>query len=622
MDEVKSRLCDIFDAFPGDTEPNESKTEDDLIWKTLNCLGWTENLRLRQQNLSPVGRSDVPDGLLFVDAATKSRADGIGEESRKYDIGCAIVESKRWLRPLDKASGGQIAPSMQMLRYLRHADDLTEGHLRWGILTNGAQWRLYHGGAHSVSEPFIEIDVAEVLNVPGYTPGSHVLSSDDRRHCLKLFVLLFGRKAFLAESAEGRTLHRRALEKSRLYEERVATNISNLVFKKVFPNLVRAIAKDAASARLSEVRDAALVLLYRLLFLLYAEDRGLLPVGADSYVNIGLRRRVRHDVGRRKDLGEEFSATATSYYGAIDDLSRAIDRGDSAFGLPPYNGGLFDTARTPLLAQVRLSNSVMADVIDALSFEQHQGGRRYINYRILSVQQLGSIYERLLEFEPVHEAGDIEVRPNVFARKGSGSYYTPEPLVLLILQETVGPLADAKLETFRARVSEIGSAHDAPTLTPDDLAELARVDPAQGLLGLKVCDPAMGSGHFLVSLVDYLSDRVIKALDESNSVEGYVSPLAERIEGIRNTILDNATQNKWSVDPAQLDDDHIVRRMVLKRCVYGVDKNPMAVELAKVSLWLHTFTVGAPLSFLDHHLRCGDSLFGSWVQQGWSRRSR
>ena len=549
MDEVKSRLCDIFDAFPGDTEPNESKTEDDLIWKTLNCLAWTENLRLRQQNLSPVGRSDVPDGLLFVDAATKSRADGIGEESRKYDIGCAIVESKRWLRPLDKASGGQIVPSMQMLRYLRHADDLTEGHLRWGILTNGAQWRLYHGGAHSVSEPFIEIDVAEVLNVPGYTPGSHVLSSDDRRHCLKLFVLLFGRKAFLAESAEGRTLHRRALEKSRLYEERVATNISNLVFKKVFPNLVRAIAKDAASARLSEVRDAALVLLYRLLFLLYAEDRGLLPVGADSYVNIGLRRRVRHDVGRRKDLGEEFSATATSYYGAIDDLSRAIDRGDSAFGLPPYNGGLFDTARTPLLAQVRLSNRVMADVIDALSFEQHRGGRRYINYRSLSVQQLGSIYERLLEFEPVREAGDIQVRPNVFARKGSGSYYTPEPLVLLILQETVGPLADAKLETFRARVSEIRSAHDAATLAPDVLAELARVDPAQGLLDLKVCDPAMGSGHFLVSLVDFLSDRVIKALDEANGVEGYVSPLADRIEpfATRFSTMRSKTNGRWTL---------------------------------------------------------------------------
>ena len=129
----------------------------------------------------------------------------------------------------------------------------------------------------------------------------------------------------------------------------------------------------------------------------------------------------------------------------------------------------------------------------------------------------------------------------------------------------------------------------------------------------------MGSGHFLVSLVDFLSDRVIKALDEANGVEGYVSPLADRIEGIRNTILDNAKQNKWTLDPAHLDDDQIVRRMVLKRCVYGVDKNPMAVELAKVSLWLHTFTVGAPLSFLDHHLRCGDSLFGSWVHQGLQR---
>ena len=96
----------------------------------------------------------------------------------------------------------------------------------------------------------------------------------------------------------------------------------------------------------------------------------------------------------------------------------------------------------------------------------------------------------------------------------------------------------------------------------------------------------------------------------------YISPLADRIEAIRNTILGNAEARQWTVDPEQLDDRHIIRRMVLKRCVYGVDKNPMAVELAKVALWLHSFTVGAPLSFLDHHLRCGDSLFGSWVRTG------
>ena len=149
---------------------------------------------------------------------------------------------------------------------------------------------------------------------------------------------------------------------------------------------------------------------------------------------------------------------------------------------------------------------------------------------------------------------------------------------------------------------------------------MKQVDPAEKLLDLKVCDPAMGSGHFLVNLVDHLADRVITAMaDAEATVDDYISPLTERIDTIRNTIIDNAEKRGWTINPEQLDDRHIVRRMVLKRCVYGVDKNPMAVELAKVALWLHTFTVGAPLSFLDHHLRCGDSLFGSWVRASIDR---
>ena len=107
--------------------------------------------------------------------------------------------------------------------------------------------------------------------------------------------------------------------------------------------------------------------------------------------------------------------------------------------------------------------------------------------------------------------------------------------------------------------------------------------------------------------------------DAEATVDDYISPLTERIDTIRNTIIDNAEKRGWTINAEQLDDRHIVRRMVLKRCVYGVDKNPMAVELAKVALWLHTFTVGAPLSFLDHHLRCGDSLFGSWVRASIDR---
>ena len=110
------------------------------------------------------------------------------------------------------------------------------------------------------------------------------------------------------------------------------------------------------------------------------------------------------------------------------------------------------------------------------------------------------------------------------------------------------------------------------------------------------------------------------AMEEAAALaEGYTSPLAARIEAVRNTVLTNARANGWQVEGAALDDRHIVKRMVLKRCIYGVDKNPMAVELAKLSLWLHSFTVGAPLSFLDHHLRCGDSLFGLPVRAGMER---
>ena len=265
----------------------------------------------------------------------------------------------------------------------------------------------------------------------------------------------------------------------------------------------------------------------------------------------------------------------------------------------------------PLLSRVRLGDAVMADVIDALSFERTPLGRRYINYRDLGVQQLGSIYERLLEREVVREGGNIVVRPNVFARKDSGSYYTPDDLVDLIVREAVGPLVDSRMDAFAAEASDLASRQ-----VPEDrrMGLLKRLDPAERTLELKVCDPAMGSGHFLVNLVDYLADRVIEAMAEAEAlVDGYLSPLVERIDGIRNTIMANAEGRGWTFDPAQLDDRHIIRRMVLKRCVYGVDKNPMAVELTKVSLWLHTFTVGAPLSFLDHHLRCGDSLFGAWV---------
>ena len=615
IDTLDASLRDVFARFPVIGSPNESQTEDDLIWPVLAHLGWTESLR--QQNLSALGRQDVPDGLLFQDAAAKDRANGFTEEWRRYELGLAVVESKRWRRPLDRQSdrrGEETAPSTQMLRYLRRVDDLTTGALRWGILTNGARWRLYYQGARSVSEQFFELDLAALLDLPGYNEGLFALTAPQRRHGLTVFALVFRRAAFVAGPADPRTFHQRAIEDARFYEERVAANLSELVFGQVFPGLARAIAAAAPEAPLADVREAVLVLLYRLFFILYAEDRDLLPVRDTRYDDYALRKNVRGDIRQRKDQEDVFSARATRYWSALDDLCQAIAHGDASIGLPPYNGGLFDQARTPLLGQIRLDDAVMATVIDALSFEQTPDGRRYINYRDLGVQQLGSIYERLLEHDLVRERDEITIRLNRLARKGSGSYYTSDDLVALIIKETIEPLVRSRIDAFLARHAELATS---PLSEDRRIGRLKPLDPAEKLLDLKVCDPAMGSGHFLVNLVDYLADRVITTMAEAEAaVDGYLSPLIARIDNIRNTIMAKAEASGWTIDEDQLDDRHIVRRMVLKRCVYGVDKNPMAVELAKVALWLHTFTVGAPLSFLDHHLRCGDSLFGSWVRTG------
>ena len=615
---LRARLSALVVALPQAAAPNEAQTEDDLIWPVLSALGWTD--ALRQQNLTVAGRDDVPDGLLFADAGAKTRANGLSEEWRRYSEGAAVVESKRWRRPLDRAGRRNelTTPSTQMLRYLRRVDDLTHGRLRWGILTNGARWRLYWAGARSVSEEFFEIDLARVL---GHADDDLFAHRDDADHWLRAFAILFGRAAFLPDGPEGVSFHVRALRQSAFYEERVAASLADLVFAKVFPGIAAALATAAPSAPLQEVREAALVLLYRLLFLLYAEDRELLPVRDRRYDDYALRP-LRQEIGRRMDEGDAFSATATPLWTRVADLSRMIDKGDPSVGLPPYNGGLFAADTTPLLDRVRLADSVMAAALDFLSFERVGSQRRYINYRDLSVQQLGSIYERLLEHELVRVEGaagsTLTVRPNAFARKDSGSYYTPDALVGLILEQTLEPLLADRRETFAKALAGLRASDSEDA----QRRELRTADPAEAMLTLKVLDPAMGSGHFLVTLVDVLTEAVLVAMDEvarDGTALDHRSPLAERIITIRETIISNSRAAGWALDETQLDDRHIVRRMVLKRCVYGVDKNPMAVELAKVSLWLHSFTVGAPLSFIDHHLRSGDSLFGLWVRDGIER---
>jgi hypothetical protein len=628
IDRFAGELRRVLTAFPTAGSPNEATTEQDLIYPVLAALGWEHFLP--QQTTSGAGRADVPDLLLFPDAAAKQRAQAEGGEQERFRHGLAVLEAKRWGRPLDRGERrerlAEGAPSTQMLRYLSRADVVSEGAIRWGILTNGRLWRLYWQGARSRAEEFLELDLAVLAGVLGVQLDLGADEAARRAHYLRVFYLLFRRESFEGrpDDPDRRTFHAAALEESRRWEEKVSTDLGKIVFNTVFPELLQSFLRHDPRAPappgrdyLDELRRAALTFLYRLLFVFYAEDRNLLPAGERRYDDYSLRK-LREELERRIDGRDAMSGVATAYHARLQDLFRAVGQGDPAIGLPPYDGGLFEPAGQPLLDRTRIPDAELAPLLDALARREEAGRRRWINYRDLSVQHLGSIYERLLEFEPVVEDdGRVAIRPNPFARKTSGSYYTHDDLVRLILERTVGPLVDEIRDGFDAAHRRLASDRRPK---PDRLAELARSDAAARILDLKVCDPAMGSGHFLVSLVDYLADHVLEAMataeldvDWAPEDQPYHSPLAGRIEAIRTKILHNAEADDWLIGEDELDDRHIVRRVILKRVVYGVDKNPMAVELAKVSLWLHTFTTGAPLSFLDHHLRCGDSLYGEWL---------
>ena len=600
-----------YDAIGSSSSPNEAVTEQEIIRPVLEALGWADYLP--QQGSS--GNEDIPDQLLFSDAESKERASAKGSARERYRDALVVEESKRLGRSLDARDpaedDGSSTPHGQILRYLTTADVESDGRIRWGILTNGGVWRLYDHLSRPRSTAYFEVDLGEAL-----APGNE--------DALRAFYLLFRRESFILRDGAVATFLESALEEGKRYEAQVAQDLSSVVFERVFPSLVKALAEESGE-ELPVVRHAALIFLYRLLFVLYAEDRGLLPVNDSRYDDYGMRKPVRDHVARRMASGDKFSDQAPEFYDRLKRLFRRIDEGDASIGLPPYNGGLFAPDAAPLLEGVELSDEVVAPIVYDLSHTETKGERQFVNYRDMSVQQLGSIYERLLEQEPVRDdSGEIVVRPNPYARKDSGSFFTPQALVDLIVDRTVKPLVDEREEAFRKRAAELASDRRPRS---ERLAELRALDPAEAALDLKVLDPAMGSGHFLVTAVDFLSDwiaeRAESVPDLPEWMKGeYVSPLVERVEAIRRDIVQRARESDWALDESQLSDQTIIRRMVLKRCIYGVDKNPLTVELAKVSLWLHSFTVGAPLSFLDHHLRCGDSLIGLRVSDATKELAR
>ena len=355
LDAFATELRRAYGIVAADSALNEAQTESELIEPVLALLGWES---LPQINMSQSGREDVPDFLLFADAAAKARAFAEPSDDRRVRHGVALLEAKSWLRVLDRSEPGLTgtrkprdfgAPSSQMLRYLSRADVMSDRAVKWGILTNGAVWRLYWQDARSRAEDFFEINLAALLGIPGTQAELLCPSGYDgyeSSHGLKLFYLLFGRAAFLPQTwdAEFRSFHAIALSEARRYEEAVSQSLGQRVFDEVFPALANALAASDLAAEktargqhtrayLDEVREATLVLLYRVLFVLYAEDRALLPIHDPRYRAYSLRV-IRDDIADKRDKGGVFSSTAGNYWGRLTELFVIISDGDDAVGMP------------------------------------------------------------------------------------------------------------------------------------------------------------------------------------------------------------------------------------------------------------------------------------------------
>ncbi|MCS3697192.1 BREX-1 system adenine-specific DNA-methyltransferase PglX [Salinibacter ruber] len=626
-DAAFEQVRDLYQGVAAEVDTwNEAQTEDNFVQPILSeVLGWS---RVVQENIQRQGRRGRPDYALFVDEDRRETALQQAEatEATIFDHADAVADAKYWGRPLDgpapdparekRAKMRRNNPSFQIIDYV------TLTGVDWGILTNGTHWRLYYEGAPSRLETYFEVNLPEILRLAAGDEEDQEVARD----AFRLFYALFRADAH-RPTVDGEKFVDVVYEASDTYAETLEDTLKERVFDHVFLELATGLYENHARRNgsgdpeevLDDVYRATLRLLYRLLFLLYAESRGLLPLDKPSYYNHSLTHlaeRAREAVSGGRSLSKKH----TDFWNDLDALFRTIDDGDPAFDVPAYNGGLFRRGSTEngFLDNHEIGQKYVAYALVNLTAVDPEGNPTgpSVDYTSLNVRQLGSIYEGLLEHRLVLDGGDLDLQTDEGERKETGSYYTPHYVVEYIVEETLGPIVDERIQQFEAAMDEINEIMDARD--PDDPGVRAKLDQPRrkaldAFLTVRVCDPAMGSGHFLVYAADYLAERFGQILGRYPDH----NPVTQRLEEIRQSILDEL--ERQGVDTAGLADDNrlrdtsLLKRLVMKRCIYGVDLNPMAVELAKLSLWLHSFTVGAPLSFLDHHLKAGNSLVGTSV---------
>ncbi|HEX4956406.1 MAG TPA: N-6 DNA methylase [Thermoanaerobaculia bacterium] len=297
---------------------------------------------------------------------------------------------------------------------------------------------------------------------------------------------------------------------------------------------------------------------YRLIFLLVAEERDLLaPETADPKAK--QRYQDHYSARRLRNLAGRLRGTAHGdLWQGLKLVFRLLDGGCPELGLPALGSFLWSPRATPDLDEAELSNGALLEAFRALAWAQEESRRRPVDWRNLGPEELGSVYESLLELHPEVDASAGHFRLATAAgheRKTTGSYYTPTSLIECLLDTALDPVIETAV------------------------AGKSKEEKETSLLALKVCDPACGSGHFLLAAAHRIARRLASVRSEEE-------------------------------EPPPPELRHALRD-VIGRCLYGVDLNPMALELCKVSLWLEALDPGRPLSFLDHHLRCGHSLLGA-----------
>ena len=457
--------------------------------------------------------------------------------------------------PLDQKPGsrGAKSPHALLQAYLNHPESPN-----WGLVTNGRVLRLLSQNFHP-RPAYVEVDLE------GLFDAGRELALAEFRVVYRLIHESRFYKALDAYQKRAREVGTRDAEALRAGARRAVKILGNAFLTE---DLRRRLAKDREE--LHRYYQELLDLLYRLVFLLYAESRGLIPDERAPFAEV-YRREL--SLLALRELAEDEAAREDQEADLFERLLLVFDlvrEGDPRLGVPALGGELFAADRLGLLTGGlrdpasrarewdRLPHPKNSELLEALRHLTH-ADRMRINYRDLGVEELGHIYEGLLGLVPdLAEDGTFQLKDDPTGRKASGSYYTPRELVGAVIEESLKPLIEERLKG---------------KTTPEE--------KEAALLAIRVVDPAMGSGAFLIGALDALADRLAEIWVEAGRYPGFTEALPE------------------------------ARHRVAERSLYGVDLNPMAVELAKLSIWIAASARGRPLSFLDHHLKVGNALLGA-----------